>query len=268
MDRPARTLLAVAFFTIAAFLGAELLIRRAPIGEWPLTGVLALLGVVFVWLGARPEPAPEAIVTAGEGQPAFNPPLPPGVQVYNVVRAPAAVAQAEAEEREFVGDDLTILAGVDAETAEVLRAADVTTFARLAELTPAGLTEILGESGEIVAGGNVESLLKQAQLAADKDWPGLMDYATAQASEPDDLVALDGIGPKIGAALQAAGIRTFAQVAAMTPGELRAVLSGAGVSAVGPSIETWPQQAKFAASGDWPGLMRTIAEWKKQASGD
>lgn len=253
MDRSARTLLAVAFFTIAAFLGAELLIRRAPIGEWPLTGVLALLGGLFAWLGARPDRAPEAAVAAGEQQLALNPPLPSGVKIYNVVPAPAAAAQAE---REFTGDDLTILPGVDTETAEALRAADITTFAQLAELAPVELTQILGGAGEIVAGGNVEALLEQARLAA-----------TAQASATDDLAVLDGIGPKISATLKAAGVNTFVALSGKTSDELRAILTAAGVPVVGSSIETWPRQAQFAAAGDWPAMMRYIAESKKVEGG-
>jgi predicted flap endonuclease-1-like 5' DNA nuclease len=267
MDRSARTLLAVAFFTIAAFLAAELLIRRAPIGEWLLAGILALLGLVFLWLGERPERAPMAAVAAGEQQTELPVPLPSGMQIYDVVRAPAAAPVASLEHA-LVGDDLTILAGVDAATADILRAAGITTFAQLAELTPDELTHILGDAGEIVAGGHVEALLQQARLAADKNWPGLMDFATSLAAEPDDLVILDGVGPKIDATLKAAGIRTFAQVAAMTPEELRAVLSSAGVSAVGSSIDSWPQQARLAAAGDYPGLMRFIADWKKRAAGD
>jgi predicted flap endonuclease-1-like 5' DNA nuclease len=266
MDRSARSLLAVAFFTIAAFLAAELLIRRAPIGEWLLAGILALLGLVFLWLGERPERPPMAAVAAGEQQTELPVPLPSGVQIYDVVRVPAAPAASL--EHALVGDDLTILAGVDAATADILRAAGITTFAQLAELTPDELTHILGDAGETVAGGHIAALLQQAQLAADKNWPGLMDFATSLAAEPDDLVILDGVGPKIDATLKAAGIRTFAQMAAMTPEELRAVISGAGVSAVGSSIETWPQQARLAAAGDYPGLMRFIANSKKRTSGD
>ncbi len=266
MDRSARTLLAVAFFTIAAFLGAELLIRRAGIGEWALAGVLALLGLVFLWLGVRPEPAPSAEAAVGETL-AFSPALAAGIQVYDVVRTPTVHAPESLEsEPVLVGNDLTILSGIDPATADVLRAAGITTFAQLAALTPDELTHTLGNAGDIVAGGNVESLLQQAQLAAAQDWPGLSDYVAALHKQTDDLVLLDGIGPKIDATLKAAGVRTFAQVAEMTSEELRAVLSSAGVSAVGSSIETWPAQAKLAAAEDWPALMRFIAAWKKASS--
>ena len=68
------------------------------------------------------------------------------------------------------------------------------------------------------------------------------------ATEPDDLTIIEGIGPKTAAALQSAGIVSFAQVATMTPEQLveTARANGARVS----KADTWPQQAAKAAGGD------------------
>ncbi len=70
--------------------------------------------------------------------------------------------------------------------------------------------------------------------------------------EPDDLKRIEGIGPKIAGVLAEDGITTFAQLAAMTPDQLREVLTGR-VRLFNPN--TWPEQAKFAAAGRWDDLV-------------
>lgn len=106
--------------------------------------------------------------------------------------------------------------------------------------------------------------------------------ASPEAAEPelegipyallrDDLVVIDGIGPKIAGALYEADITTYGKLAEQTPESLRAVLSAAGVRVVGKvesSLPTWPHQAHYAAQGDFPGLMRYIAEHKRSSGED
>lgn len=72
------------------------------------------------------------------------------------------------------------------------------------------------------------------------------------APEPDDLTALEGIGPKISGVLQASGVRTFAQLAAMDVAQLKAILKEGGIRIA--NADTWPEQAALAARGDWDGL--------------
>jgi len=76
---------------------------------------------------------------------------------------------------------------------------------------------------------------------------------TAAPAAEDDLRKIEGIGPKIDAALQQAGIRTFADLAAKTPAELQAVLDAAGFARIS-NPETWSEEAALAAKGDWEGL--------------
>ena len=70
--------------------------------------------------------------------------------------------------------------------------------------------------------------------------------------EPDDLTRIEGVGPKISQVLYAAGITTFAQVAANDVETLRQVVKEGGVRIAYP--DTWPEQAALAAEGDWQGL--------------
>ena len=76
--------------------------------------------------------------------------------------------------------------------------------------------------------------------------------AAAPAAE-DDLKKIEGIGPKIEAALKAAGIRTFADLAAKSAEELQAILDEAGFARIS-NPETWAEQAALAAQGKWDKL--------------
>ena len=75
----------------------------------------------------------------------------------------------------------------------------------------------------------------------------------AMPPKPDDLKRIEGIGPKISALLQEAGIRTFAQLAAAEVSRLEEILAEASLSALAKPA-TWPEQASLAAAGDWQAL--------------
>lgn len=68
----------------------------------------------------------------------------------------------------------------------------------------------------------------------------------------DNLEIIEGIGPKIAGVLQAAGIYTFAQLAASDPEQIEAILRQAGLRLA--DATTWPEQARLAADGDMQGL--------------
>ena len=69
----------------------------------------------------------------------------------------------------------------------------------------------------------------------------------AKMGEPDDLTVLEGIGPKVNGVLQAAGISTYAQLAAAEVEQIKKLLEGAGYGYMDPA--SWPQQAKLLAEG-------------------
>ncbi len=70
---------------------------------------------------------------------------------------------------------------------------------------------------------------------------------------PDDLTCISGIGEKAQAALHAAGILLFEQLASMDPTELAAVVEETGLRTQ--HLVTWPEQARLAAEGNWDGLI-------------
>jgi predicted flap endonuclease-1-like 5' DNA nuclease len=72
---------------------------------------------------------------------------------------------------------------------------------------------------------------------------------------PDDLERIEGIGPKIASVLRAAGIVTFAQLAATEVSRIEQILEDES-----PRLRrltrpaTWPEQASLAANDDWEAL--------------
>lgn len=74
----------------------------------------------------------------------------------------------------------------------------------------------------------------------------------------DDLTVIDGIGPRIQSVLKSSGICQYADLAAATPAQLRAILLTAGLRLADP--ESWPQQAAFAARQDMAGLKHYLEE--------
>lgn len=70
----------------------------------------------------------------------------------------------------------------------------------------------------------------------------------------DDLRKIEGIGPKIAEHLGAGGIITFADLAAAPISQLKEILEKAGPRYKMHIPDTWPQQAKLAADGNWDEL--------------
>ena len=67
----------------------------------------------------------------------------------------------------------------------------------------------------------------------------------------EDLTKIEGIGPKTQEALYAAGVTSYAQLAAMTPAQISAILTKSGLSG---DPTTWSKQAQMAAAGLWSEL--------------
>jgi predicted flap endonuclease-1-like 5' DNA nuclease len=87
---------------------------------------------------------------------------------------------------------------------------------------------------------------------------GFPGQRTATAAGPatrtgDDLKRIEGIGPKMAAALGGAGITTYAGLAAADDLTIRAALTAAGIR-IAPNLPTWRGQAKLLADGDEAGF--------------
>ena len=76
----------------------------------------------------------------------------------------------------------------------------------------------------------------------------------------DDLIKIEGIGPKVAKVLNEAGITTFEALSHANAAELQDTLKAAGLQMMNP--EGWIEQAGLAAKGDWEGLERLQSELK------
>jgi predicted flap endonuclease-1-like 5' DNA nuclease len=84
--------------------------------------------------------------------------------------------------------------------------------------------------------------------------PDAVERQPVKASQvDDDLTRVEGIGKYYQKALNQIGYQTFAQLASANPQDILTELLAAGFRRH-PTIDTWPEQAAYAARGDWDGL--------------
>lgn len=103
--------------------------------------------------------------------------------------------------------------------------------------------------------GGVVDLLDAARLAVVEEVQPPQRIATVDIASPgggDDLLIIEGIGPRCAGVLRAADIHTFRQLADADVARLEELLRAAD-----PRLlhlckpDTWPEQAALAAAGDW-----------------
>jgi large subunit ribosomal protein L27 len=80
--------------------------------------------------------------------------------------------------------------------------------------------------------------------------------APEKSAAADDLKKIEGIGPKLSEVLSAAGIDTFAKMAATDPEKMREILVAASSRYKMHDPTSWPQQAQLAADGKWDELQK------------
>jgi long-chain acyl-CoA synthetase len=74
--------------------------------------------------------------------------------------------------------------------------------------------------------------------------------------EPQDLTKIEGIGPKIAALLNNAGITNYVQLAGVDKDRVKEILDEAGSKFSMHDPTTWGQQAELAAEGKWEQLKK------------
>ena len=84
--------------------------------------------------------------------------------------------------------------------------------------------------------------------------------AHADVKHEDDLVIIEGIGPKVAKVLNAGGIVSFDDLARADPEKVTGLLKAAKLTMMDPA--GWIEQAKLAAKGDMDGLKKMQEEMK------
>jgi len=102
---------------------------------------------------------------------------------------------------------------------------------------------------EDVADDITEEVVEETEAVAE----AVEEVTEAVTPEVDDLSRIEGIGPVYQEILKDAGLTTFASIAEKTQEELEEIIAAAGKRRPA-SIETWSEQAEYAAKGDWDGL--------------
>ena len=106
-------------------------------------------------------------------------------EVHEVSDEAVAEVEAVAPEVEAAevaaGDDLTVLDGIGPDYANSLRAAGVTTYAQLTEMTPEAIADLLAKANTpLIAGHDASTWPRQAKFAAAGDWSGLRRYVNSK----------------------------------------------------------------------------------------
>ena len=157
-----------------------------------------------------------------------------------------ARALAEAPRRMVVGDDFTTLEGIGTVYEAKLKHAGIATFAQLAATDEARLKEII--QAPAWRRVNYGEWIEQAKLAAAGDDEGLKTLQAELFSRGGDNIALiAGVGEKSAAALNAAGITTYAALAESSPEQVAAIVAAAGLRAG--DFDAWIEEAKLRAAG-------------------
>jgi len=114
--------------------------------------------------------------------------------------------------------------------------------------------EVHQEEEELVPGVVADSVVEPEPEAASEPEESTTPPETAveTPAEPDDLKKLEGIGPKVASLLNENGITTFTQLADTPVEKLDEILEANKLQMMHP--DSWPQQAKLAAAGDWDAL--------------
>jgi predicted flap endonuclease-1-like 5' DNA nuclease len=91
--------------------------------------------------------------------------------------------------------------------------------------------------------------------------PGGVDVVAAAAAGfsikgMDDIIIIEGIGPKIKELFNTHGVSTFEQIAKMSVPEMSAILDKGGARFKLANPGSWAEQARLAANNEWAALKK------------
>jgi predicted flap endonuclease-1-like 5' DNA nuclease len=147
---------------------------------------------------------------------------------------------------EMQGDDLRLIEGIGPKYSELLREADILTFAELADTEPERLAEIIGAPAWRAV--DYDAWIAQAGLAAAGNQEALVELQDElNQPEPKELTLIRGLGDTYAGALMAEDINTVDDLATKTPDEVEVIIVAAGLRQA--NFEAWIEEAKLRAAG-------------------
>ncbi|WP_439650447.1 helix-hairpin-helix domain-containing protein [Micromonospora carbonacea] len=183
-----------------------------------------------VAVATDPEPATPEPVAATPAPPADDTPAEPTAPEPTAAVEPAA----ETTDAEPAATADAVEPGAPSAPAEPAAEAEAATPVVPAPRTP--VDDALPPA--VVVGPEAQHVPVEPEAA-----PVVAAAADPTTGSADDFRRIQGIGPKMAAALRDAGIRTYRQLADLDEATLRETIRSAGLRAA-PSLATWPQQAK------------------------
>jgi predicted flap endonuclease-1-like 5' DNA nuclease len=149
-----------------------------------------------------------------------------------VITKSAFKDEIEETKKDTVRDDLTRIKGIGPVIAQKLYDAGIDTFAQLGALTPTQFEEIVGD--------DVKRLADEEEI--------IMRTNVLTGEVPsDDLKQIKGVGPKIEAKLNDAGVFTYAALAALTHAQLE-VIVGEDINRFADEDDLLKQAAELASN--------------------
>jgi predicted flap endonuclease-1-like 5' DNA nuclease len=149
----------------------------------------------------------------------------------------------------------------EAEAGEVAEVAEEVIEEAVQPETPVEIKEVAAAEGDADETPDDDVILpekateEQVEEAVEDEIEEETAAVPEPSGEPEDLRAIQGIGPKTQDALYAEGITTYAQLAALSAEELETVVKEKhGVRIRSGATESWPKQAQFLVDGDTDGL--------------
>jgi len=286
-DRSTQTFVAALLLVAAVLVAMNRAVTGAPLGDWWLAAVLAVAGIAAAVYRTPTAPAEKEAEPPGTSE--YLPPASidtASLSAGSVTSAPAEseptpapepshVAKTEyAESQKIASTDAPPAPPPDDSDQASLKTQPEEQIVMEATADPPQpgevehVGEITHETANKVAEGNAEETPVAEKLTKRASRKVAAQETTSEGTvgKPDDLVRIDGIGPKIAAALIAAGIDSFQKLANTSEEQTLEILRAAKVRVVS-NYTTWAQQAAYAARGDWEGLDRFNRE-RKAASGD
>jgi predicted flap endonuclease-1-like 5' DNA nuclease len=169
-------------------------------------------------------------------------------------------------------DDLLKIKGIGPKLNGVLNGLGVTTFAQIANWTASDVDKVDDHLGEFKNRIGQEEWIPQAKLLAagnHSEWSRIYDSAKGAAGaavagaaamtaigipaaigDPDDLLQIKGIGPKLNDLLISLGVRRFDQIAAWSASDVEKVDTHLGAFKGRIDRDMWIEQGGLLARGD------------------
>ncbi len=249
-----QTILATTAYLIALFLLVNIArgsMAFANVG-W-LMLILLTIAVALTGVALRQSRASQTSMVPATPAPTPAPPVIEPEPVAEVEPEPEPVAKVEPEPVAEVEPEPEPVAKVEPEPEPQPAVESEPKAVEVGDLTDAPPENEAEAAAEAVVAEEAPDVEPTKVVDVEAAEPEPEPEAVAETTEPDDLTAIDGIGPKMSAALIEYGITTYERLAGMSQDEIRAAIKAAGMR-FAPSVPSWAQQAGYLAKGDMDGL--------------